>query len=190
MMEVLGMRMLKYNMITLSSHKKVNARNRGVTLIETMLYLALTGTVLVLLSGVGFVMQTTKAKTHSLEEVGYNVERVQEVLRKEVQKSVGVNTPTISNTSSMLSLEMASSSENPTEISLNEGVLQIKRGASATTSITTSSVLTTGLIFKNVSKDFSQHAVRSEVSIESYNPNDVTEYNASATFYSTTAKRK
>jgi type II secretory pathway pseudopilin PulG len=128
--------------------------NRGFTLVETIIYTAIVGTVIS-----GFVVFTfsigdSRNKNYVVQEVQGNSRVALDFVTQRVRASEGVNigSSTFGSDPGVLSLQMADAAKNPTLISLSadDGQLQIKEGASAYVNITSDEVKVTNLVFTNL----------------------------------------
>ncbi len=127
--------------------------NNGFTLIETLIYIAVIGAVSI--SFVTFSLSVTgsRNKTYVTQEVQANSRSALNLVSRTIKMAVGINTSTsvFNSHPGTLSLKMASSSANPTVISLDENndVLQLKEGDSSPINISSDEVKVNNLVFTN-----------------------------------------
>jgi len=126
---------------------------RGFTLIELIVYIAIISTVL--LAFVTFALQLAKvrAKASVIGEVEYNARLIQERLNEAIRHAEGVNTgaSTFGSDPGVLSLDMVDVAEDATIFNLtsDDGNFQVEAGGGEATPITTNGVSITNLIFTN-----------------------------------------
>lgn len=127
-----------------------DSRRSGVTLVEFVIYVALTGSVLSL--GVGSLINVLLLKSESviIEEIAYNERFALAVIRSAIQRANSVNSPARGNSSASLSLSMPQAAVNPTVFSLVNGTIMMTEGAQVPVAISTPGVQISNLLFRNV----------------------------------------
>ena len=163
---------------------KTIQKQKGFTLMETVLYLALTVIIVGLLGAIAAHTFTGRAKTHSEEEVVYNAHFILTTLERTIEDAQGINTPLQSATSSELSLEMEDPTKDPTTFSLENGMLVMTEGAGTSTSLSTHSAEITDLVFSNIASG-TIDAVRIELAVSAYDLPERQDTAYSETFYAT-----
>lgn len=167
------------------SKKRKQQKNSGFTLVEVILYLALTATIVGLLGTITTHTLSGRAKSQTMEEVVYNGHFILSKLERIIESAEAINTPLPYATSSTLSLEMSESVKNPTVLNLNASTLYMTEGPNASSSLSTSGVEIADIIFSNISNGSSTGLIRIMLTINSKNINDRQDYDASETFYTT-----
>jgi len=158
---------------------------RGFTLIETLLYLALTTGMIGVLGGVGVAVLANNAKGYVLEELGYNGHFILEKIVTAVHSADSIDGPINNATSSTLTLTMPDVAKDPTVFTVSNGVVTISEGGNPPAPLSTGGVRITDLIFRDVSYPDSSDLVRIEMTVEVYNPENRKVYDADGDFYST-----
>lgn len=124
-----------------------NTQN-GFTLIEVMITILL----FLLIAGflVGLVMMATRVQSKEAAEVEVSgqISFVMQTIQRLIRESTAV---AVNSNSQTLTLTLADASRNPTNIALNNGGIDFKEGASATTTLTTARVSTEHLVFTKYS---------------------------------------
>ncbi|MDI6734244.1 MAG: hypothetical protein QMD50_01980 [Patescibacteria group bacterium] len=163
------------------SNKDLNGKKKliaGFSLLELIIYIS----IFVVIGTLGamvldFALRTKKINTRS-NEVYLNTEKALAQIIERVQVSTLVNDTT---TSSTLDLKMASSSIDPTKFSLQDGVIIIKEGSNATTTITPSTIIVNVLSFErvvNASSTINSSSTSVKITVSaSYNDNGVADTN-------------
>lgn len=156
--------------------KKKN--NGGFTLVELIIYIAIVGTVLVLITSFLWDIVLGNIKETAYREVQQNARFTMAKIIQETKKAAGVNTPPIGAISDSLSLNMASPDLNPTIFDIDNGRLRIKRGTD-TSYLTPENIKITNLQFANLSYAGESSTIRIEMTTEYNNFSNRQEYQAS-----------
>lgn len=151
--------------------KTSSQRNsKGFTLIETLIYIAIIGIVVSSFISFSISISDSRGKTYVVQEVQANTRVALDMIRRRIRAAQDVNIAnSIFDTDpGFLSLAMASSTLNPTTISLDEdnGTLVIKEGSYATSSITSDRVKVVNLVFTDLTYFTSRENIRIEISVE------------------------
>ena len=163
----------------------------GFSFVEVLLYVLFIGGMLVVFAG--FVIDTLDDRTRGVAalEVQQNSRLATERMLLEIRaaKSIRATSSTFDanlalpiNAGKVLSLEMASSTLNPTEFDVAGNILRIRQGATSTfTPLTSNEAQVTNLTFRNLSDGGSRH-VGLTLTVEFINPGGrATVYAASTT---------
>jgi putative endonuclease len=166
----------------------------GFTLIETLIYIAIIGIVISSFVGFSVSVSDARGKTYVVQEVQANTREALSTVRSALREATDVHTASsvFGTDPGYLSLAMASSTLDPTNIGLDSdnGVLGIKRGTSATTSVTSSEVNITNLVFTNFTSSTTRENIRMELTVEYNNTSTSSIYNYVQTATTTTSLRK
>ena len=141
-------------------------QNKGFTLVETLIYIAIISGVLAAFVSFALNISEARTKTYVAEEVQANARVALETIVQKIRSAAGLNIGTsVFNTDpGVLSLMMNNSSLNPTVINLSstDGSLQIKEGSDSPVAVTSNRVKITNLVFRN----FTSVGARANVGIE------------------------
>jgi len=128
-------------------------KRKGLTFIEMILYIALSGSFFVVLVTLLLNISDSRNKTYVIQEVHANSRYVFENVGRIIRSSEGVNVgaSTFDTDPGVLSLQMTEAALNPTIIELNQdnGRLQITQGANPTVFLTTDEVRIMNFQFHN-----------------------------------------
>ncbi len=128
-------------------------KTKGFTLIETIIYIFIFSILVTALASFVGTMQASKKHSQLILEVNDQGSRISRLITSTIHNATAINSPTISSTSTILSLEMASSTINPTVFSLGgAGTLYITEGSQDTVQLTNNKVLVSNLVFENYSQ--------------------------------------
>src|SRR3989338_8137444 len=101
--------------------KSVIANQRGFTLIEILLYMALSTILVVLIGGIGANVFSGFVKVKAAEELRYNTQFVTEKIRSLVSQAESISAPVAGESSTSLTLRMSDVSQDPTVIEGGDG---------------------------------------------------------------------
>lgn len=130
--------------------------NKGFTLIETLIYVAIIGMVITSFVLFSLSISDPTEKTYGTEEVNSNLRIVETIISRQIRnsKSVNVDSSIFDSNEGFLSLEYENVSQNPTLIGLSqEGKIELKVGSNASTTITSEGIDVSILNFSNTSSN-------------------------------------
>lgn len=163
---------------------------RGYTLIELLLYVSMIG---ILLGGVTtfFAMATeARVKNQSISEVNDQGVYAMDIITQTVRNATDITTPTAGITGSSLTLTVPTGSLSPTVFSLSGTTLQIKEGAAAAVSLTSSKVQVTALSIKNLTRSGTHGIVQVSLTLSRVNTTGRNEYDYQRTFTTSVSLRQ
>ncbi len=156
-------------------------RQEGFTLVETMLYVVVAGSLILFMSLFTGMIVDARLKNRTIAEVedqgSYVLRKITEVVRN----SVSINTPLAGASDDVLSLTVVGTL-NPTILDLNNGTLRIKEGANPEINLTNSHVSVSNLNFENLSWAGTPGIVRVSFIVTYLNPENRNDYNFSKTW--------
>lgn len=170
------------------SHKMKNA----FTLLETLLYFALVGIIMVSIATFLSAIIATESKNEAIFEVDQQAQFAIQRMVDTIRNAESINSPALGTNNSSISLQMAAAGNNPTILSANGTSIEITEGSSAAVPLTTDAVDVTGLTFYNATDAGSPEAevVRIEFTL-SYNNNlNSGENDFTQTYYATATLRE
>lgn len=146
-----------------------NMSNRGFTLVETLIYIAIIGGIVV--SFVSFALNISKSrqKTFVAQEVQANARFALETISRAIQSGSGINksASVFDSDQGKLSVVKADVKLNPTVINLSadNGVLQIKEGDSPVVPITSGAVRVINLSFSDLSSGSARENIKIDLTV-------------------------
>ena len=127
---------------------------KGFTLIETIIYVAIIGAVVTSFISFSLSISSVRNKNYVIQEVQANSRVVMNIIQQKIRLANGINigASVFDSDPGVLSLSMADALKNPTIISLDndDGTMQITEGASDPILITSGKVKVSNLIFTNL----------------------------------------
>lgn len=141
-----------------------NLSRKGFTLMEVVIYLGILSMIMVGFISFFLSINSSRNKNFVMHEVQANNRIALEYITQFVKASNGINTgsSTFDSDPGILSLAMDDVAKNPTIISLDvdDGVIQVKEGASDAVAIVSGQVKVTNLVFTNLTSISTHDNVR------------------------------
>jgi type II secretory pathway pseudopilin PulG len=160
----------------------IRDKGAGFTLIEFLIYMALTSIVLGAVAIFVTILLQVQAKNNAIVEVEENGVFVNSTLQYYIRNSRSIITPPAAAQGSSLSIEPTSPTDNPTIFSVVNNVLVLKKGSASDVPISSSAVRVTNIAFQNVSTGTSNKSIKYSYTLSHINPSGRNEYSFSKTF--------
>lgn len=125
---------------------------RGFTLIEMILYVAISSTVLIGLTTALSVVLESRVRNQTITEVDSQGLQVMQIITQTIRNAKVINLPVSGSASSSISIKTLSTSTNPTIFNVANGVVYITEGANASIPLTNSHVFVSDISFQNLSR--------------------------------------
>lgn len=167
-----------------------NFKKQGFTLIEILMYVALSSVILLAVTGFFQISLSSRVKTKTIAEVEQQAIQILNLIGQYTVNAQGINSPSVGSKSTSLSLDMPGTNIDPTIFSLNSGDIFISEGVSAATVLNSSYVEVSDLQFENLSKAGSNGLVRVELTLSYINNANRPEFSWSKTFYTSISLRQ
>jgi type II secretory pathway pseudopilin PulG len=168
------------------------ARQKGFTLLEAIIYIALIGFVLTSVTMFSYEFVTGQAKAAALEAVAREGRFANSRMAIEVRSaaSIDVASSTFGSHPGELTLETDDAGTDPTVFSVTDGTLYIQQGAGPQLALTSSAVNVTDFTVDNLSSGTKTKAVRISLTLEYVNVGNLTDLAAESTYLVTARVRK
>ncbi len=164
-------------------------RNHGFTLVEVLLYVALSGGLILVLASFLNLSTTAKIKNQSITEVNQQGFAALEHITHTIRNATGVTTPSIGTTTNTLSVTVPSVAQSPSVFSLNGTTVQVQEGGSAGVALTSGSVQISSLSFKNLSSPGTPGVIQVSFTVSRTNTAGRAEFSYQKTFTTSVALR-
>lgn len=128
---------------------------KGFTLVEMVLYVALCSIILVSLSGFLSFLLESRVRSQAINEVNQQGFQVMHLITQTIRNGRSIEVPLTGVTASTLSLTTPNALLNPTVFSLSSTTVMISEGGKPAIPLTNSRIAVTGLSFQNVSSALS-----------------------------------
>ena len=162
---------------------------KGFTLIELLLYMAIAVIVLGSLSILLLNLYDARVKTQSITEVDQQAAQVIERIRLVARNAQAITTPTPTNSSASLVLDVVTGANDPTTFDLSSNTLRIQEGVATPIALTNNIVITSGLSFTNLSAPNDTEAIRVSFTLSRINPENRSAFTYTRTYTTTIALR-
>lgn len=159
-------------------NKKNIQRNKGITLLEVLLYVVLAVIILGVIASFMITFLSTSVKSEVIRSVNEQGSFAMDSMTKDIRAADAITSPTASSTATTLSIVIGATT---TTYSLNNGILE-KTTGSTTQQITNSDSLVSNLQFKNDSRSGSEGVVRIQFNVSANADTGRFEYNYSEKF--------
>lgn len=156
---------------------------KGFSLVEMLLYVAISSIMLLSLSLLLSFLLSGRIKNQSITDVNQQGLQVMQLVTQTIRNARSVDAPAIGATSTSLSLTMPDPLLSPTVFDISNGVIRIKEGSSAVIPLTNSHVTISSFLFHNISATSStDRIVRLSFRIDHTNPSGRNENSFTKTF--------
>ncbi len=163
--------------------KKLPKSLRGLSLIEMLLYVAISSIILLSLSLLLTFLLSQRIKNQSISDVNQQGLQVMQLVTQTVRNARSIDTPSIGGTSSVLSMTMPDPLLSPTVFDVVNGVVRIKEGSNDVINLTNSHISISSLLFQNISSTSStDRIVRVTFTVDHNNVNGRNENSFSKSF--------
>lgn len=164
-------------------------KEKGFTLVEVLLYIAITGVIIFSISVFLSVVLEARVRNQTMAEVEQEGIRVMQIISQTVRNASVINSPAIGTSAANISLDVVDVAKDPTLFDLSSGVIRIKEGASAYVSLTNSRLIASGLTFTNLSRASTPGTVRIQFTLTHIKTDGRDEYDYARTFYGSASLR-
>ncbi len=162
---------------------RIQSSCKGFTLVEMILYVSICSILLVSISTFLSFLLEARIRSQAITEVNQQGFQVLHVMTQTVRNGRSIQTPTIGNTSSSLSITTGNTLLNPTVFDSSSTTLRITEGSNIPFPLINSRVKISALTFQNVSSTSSiEKIIRISFTLEYYNKGGRGEYSYSKSF--------
>ncbi len=170
--------------------KNKNQNQKAFTLIETIIYVVIFTTIVLAMVSFGSSIASSRMHNQMALEVNDQGSKVMKVISDAIQNASSINSPTISNSASNLSVATLSSLTNPTNFTVSNGILYITEGTNAPVALTNNKVVVSNLTFSNFSRPNTPDIIKISFNLKSNVPDTNRAGSYSFTFNGSTSLRK
>lgn len=158
------------------------SRNKGMTLVETLVAIAIMSLLVVTVASLFVALSKGERRNQIASDVESQASFIVYQLAQSARNGSAITSPSQGASSNALSLALPSSTgENPTQYQLSNGVLLGSYSSGAPVSLSSDTVVVTNLLFENITAPNTKGAVRVSFTISNKNPsgNPELEYSTS-----------
>lgn len=162
---------------------RILSSQKGFTLVEMILYVAVCSILMVTISVFLSFLLDARIRSQAITEVNQQGFQVLSLITQTIRNGRSIEVPSISTSSTTLTLTTGDALLNPTVFTLNGGTLQVIEGSKSALPLTNSRVTVSNLIFENVSSVASiEKIIRISFTIEYANNGGKKEYSFRKSF--------
>jgi prepilin-type N-terminal cleavage/methylation domain-containing protein len=162
---------------------------KGYTLIELLLYVALVGVLLSAITAFFGIAAEARIKNQTINEVNEQGAYAMEYMARITRSATNISSPAAAATGSSLTLVVPTATLSPTVLSVTNNVLYIKEGTGATISLTTSKVKVDALNITNLTRSGTSPIVQISLTLSRVNALSRNEYDYQRTFTTSVGTR-
>lgn len=156
---------------------------KGFSLVEMLLYVAISSVMLFSLSLLLSFLFGGRVKNQSITDVNQQGLQVMQLITQTVRNAKSVDSPALGATDTSLSLTMSDPLLSPTVFDISSGTVRIKEGSNPLIPLTNSHVTVSSFIFQNISSTSStDRIVRLSFTMDHSNPSSRNENSFTKTF--------
>ncbi len=157
-------------------------QSRGYTLIELLLYVAMSSILLTAVTYFFGMMVDSRIKNQTINEVNDQGSAIMDYMTQTIRNATSITAPVAAATGSSLTLVVPTGSLSPTVFSLSGTTLQVKEGTAAAVSLTSNDVQISSITFSNLTRSGTSGSVQVSFTINRTNPAGRNEYDYQKTF--------
>jgi prepilin-type N-terminal cleavage/methylation domain-containing protein len=161
----------------------------GFTLVETMIAIALMAILALAATSLLTGILNAERQSRIISEVEAQGSYAMYQFAQSARNTTSIVTPAVGASATSTRLVSGVAGENPTYFDVSGGVLVQKRGAAATTTLTSNTVTVSSLSFQNITAGTTKGAIRMALTLSYTNPTGDARLAYSQTFYTTVTLR-
>ncbi|KXK26620.1 MAG: hypothetical protein TR69_WS6001000627 [candidate division WS6 bacterium OLB20] len=165
-------------------------RRKGFSLVEVLLYLALTVLIMGTITAVFTQVVETRQRSRTIAEVDQQGAQIMLEITQAIRDAERVNSPTIGTSSSSLSLDLPLSYLSPTVYTLNGSTLQVTEGDAAPVALSSNRIAVSNVTFSNLSRSGTQGTVRIQFTLDYVAGDSSFDQDYSQTYYGSATLRE
>ena len=169
----------------MNKYKIRKNKNKGFSLIELLLYIALASVILIAVSYFIIMVLQARVKNQTINEVTSQGISAMQMIRQTIKNAESINNPAKGSSASSASIDVYTQANDPTVFDVSNGALRIKEGSADAINLTNARVTVSDLSFTNVSKTERLKSIKIQFTVTHINPANKNEYNYHETFYET-----
>lgn len=127
-------------------------KNNGISLIETVIYIAIFSMIVMTFVSFSSSMTTSRLHNQMALEINGQGSKAIKTITQIIRNADVVNSPTIGNNASSLSLVMHQPEVSPTVFYSSDGILYITEGLGLDIALTNNKVIVSNLLFSNLAR--------------------------------------
>ncbi len=166
----------------------LDRKQSAFTLIELLIYSALSGVIILAVSAFVFIIWQSQAKSRTISEVEQQGAQIMDNILRQIRAAEAINSPVPTNNASTLNLA-ALAPNNPIVIDEVGGDLRLTLGANAPIVLDNNQVTISNLSFANYGRNNTTGSIRVSFSVSYINNSNRQAYDYQQTFIGTASPR-
>lgn len=169
---------------------KQRTNQQGVTLIELILYVGVSSTILLMIVALFAVMLQTQAKQQAIAAVEIEGSQAIQIMATAIRNASVINSPSASTNAASVSVGEYDNSKSPTVFDVSQGTLRMKEGTGSYVALTSSQTTVKSITFKNLTVTGTPGVIQITMTIDHVNPTNSAAFGYPQTFYATASLRQ
>lgn len=169
--------------------KDFKSTQKGFTLVELLLYIAISSVVLLSTSLFLSLLLGSNIKNQTIAEVEQQGMQTMSMIAQTIRNSENITSPTVGSSDTSLTLDVINVSNDPTVFDISSGSIQITEGAGSAVPLTNERVTASNISFENLSYTGTNGTIQIEFTLTYINSSGRNEYDFSKTFTSSASLR-
>ena len=165
------------------------AKQLGFTLVEILLYIAISATLISVVSVFILTSLQSRVKNQVIAEVNSEGVFVSQMISQLIRNAETINSPSTGTSSASLSLNVNDAALDPAVFDLSSSRIRLIEGVSASINLTSSRIIVSNLTFQNLSRSNTPGLIKFSFTLTYINSSGRNEYDFSKTFYATASLR-
>lgn len=161
---------------------KKNHSQSGFTIIELLLYVAISSVILLVISLFLQTLLESRIKNQTIAEVEQQGLQVMQMITQTARNAEAITSPAQGASAATLTLDVITVANDPTIFDLASGVIRITEGTGSAVSLTNSRITASSLTFQNLSLTSTPGTIRIQFTLTHVNPEGRNEYSFTKTF--------
>jgi hypothetical protein len=167
----------------------LRGRQKGVSIVEMIVYLGITSIILFALAGVSITVINWDVSNQAVSEIEQQGMEVMHVILQAIRNGDSITSPSQGVSGASLTLAMVNGAINPTLINLSSNSIYIKESTGSSIKLTNSKLIASSLSFYNLSRTTTPGVIRVQFTLGYNNPSNKPELRYSKTFYGSASLR-
>ncbi|MDO8482875.1 MAG: prepilin-type N-terminal cleavage/methylation domain-containing protein [bacterium] len=134
--------------------------NKGFTLVELLLYISLSGIILLSVSLFMASLLEARVKNQTIAAVEQEGAQVMEIINQALRNATAINSPATGTSAVLLSINTIIPENNPTIFDVSSSTIRIQEGVGPAVPLTSNRIIVSDLNFKNLTKPFTRGNIR------------------------------
>ncbi len=146
---------------------KTNKNDRGFTLIELVVYIAIFGIAMIMISSLTSLIQTGRARNLAINTVELEGSQAMSQITQLARNATAITVPVLGGSGASLSMTVYGGTSGAEQITLSSGVLMLTLSPASPVALTSTRVVVSGLSIKNNGKTGTNGSVQISFTLSS-----------------------